>query len=297
MVSADSLVSEESAVPEGVTDEALKLLADLEVQCANREASIDVTGRIVSLLRGRTLEWSLLSKRFCMAVQRAIEKLPQDLLEEELLHELHGSVIMLIESPWGNYVVQQILQVLAPERTGFVSREIYGSPEDADRVFQLAKHKYGCRAMQRILEKGVNCPEHQPLIRVLIDQTPELSRTLHGHHVANKVLELTDIPGEVKTNVITAMCNHFGAICHSRNARDVLIKAMQEGSPEDANLVADKVFEHLLKIERLQDGKKSVDLVQAALGVQPHKDTQMAMVPGLKMRLCARDAAKARTGR
>lgn len=300
MVSADSLLSEESVVSEAVTDEASELLTDLKAHVGPLEASEELTERTVSLLRGKMLGWSLRGKTSCRAVQEAIEKLPKDMPEkDELLRELHQHAVELTKCPWGNYVAQKIIEVFPPESSGFVAQELLASPEG---VFVLAKHPYGCRVMQRILERGVNSPVHQPLIQVIIEKTQELCRTQHGHHVANKVLErTTDIPGEVKTTVITAMCHRFGVICHSRNACDVLIKAMREGSAEDANLIADNVFENLLQMERLQDGKKSVDLLQAALAVQPQSETEMTKAPGLQMRLAnkerARDLQRARNGR
>lgn len=74
------------------------------------------------------------------------------MVEVSLSGELHGKVIQCIEDLHGNHVVQAIVKHMPSDSIDFVLRSVTDSAE------KMSAHMYGCRVIQRLLEK---CTQEQ----------------------------------------------------------------------------------------------------------------------------------------
>jgi len=100
-----------------------------------------------------------------------------------LASELRGHVVEALRSPHANFVLQKCVATLEPEALQFVIDEIAcGSAEKA------AKHKFGCRVFQRLIER---CPAAQvsELVDAVIADFTAVSRHPYGNYVMQHLLE------------------------------------------------------------------------------------------------------------
>jgi len=118
-------------------------------------------------------------------VQRAFEV--ADLATAaEFVQELHGHVLSLIRSPHGNYVVQKVVEVLAPGQVDFVARELRGC------AAETARHRYGCRVVIRLIEHCADTLANAgraALVEELLAEVAGLCRHALGHHVIKAIVE------------------------------------------------------------------------------------------------------------
>ena len=65
-----------------------------------------------------------------------------------ILHHLRGHVAEVAQSPHGNYLLQHAIRVLSSDRTRFIGDEMCRWRRPAE----IAKHRYACRVLERIIE-------------------------------------------------------------------------------------------------------------------------------------------------
>ena len=101
---------------------------------------------LMEVLRGQVLGHSM-DAHGCRLVQRALA-LADDAGRVEIAQELRGHICEVLESPHGNYVLQRIIELMRPSVVSFVLGELTAcmTPQE------LAKHRYGCRILERIIE-------------------------------------------------------------------------------------------------------------------------------------------------
>merc|ERR1719343_1869951 len=114
---------------------------------AAHPAAIDVHD--ISPLSGRV--WSLArDAQGCREVQNALEAARTEEERLAIAMELQSHVWDAMRCPHANYVLQKSIALLKPLSSQFIIDEIVR--KGARAVAQAAKHKYGCRIIQRLLE-------------------------------------------------------------------------------------------------------------------------------------------------
>lgn len=215
------------------------------------KAQIGLQGSVVRLAFGA---------QGCRVVQDALKDLPEK-EADALAAELQGHIQSAIESPHANYVVQKIVEVLRPAKSRFVVEELQGI------ACKVARHKYGCRVIQRLLEHHAKTDDAMAaLIANILLDVKDLSRSAYGHHVVVALIEHgTD---EQTKTVAHALCEHIDALMHSRHARHVLIGAMRTCSAEDQQHVVAALFSSSERVSTMAASKNSKHLIEAALEVR-----------------------------
>jgi len=132
-------------------------------------------------LRGSMVHHAF-EERGCRAVQLAFEVADRR-TAAELLLELKGHVVRATESPHANFVIQKAIEVLPPSACRFVAEEIRGAGTD------VARHCFGCRILQRLLQYMVDSPACVELIDEVLADARQLCCHLFGHYVMQAVLE------------------------------------------------------------------------------------------------------------
>lgn len=118
----------------------------------------------------------------CRQVQDALEEAASDKERITLAAELHTHVQEAIQCPNANHVIQKCIGKLPPLQSQFIINEISGT------AGQVARHKYGCRILQRLIE---HCSEGQiaSLLDELLGEAAELSTDIYGSYVMKHILE------------------------------------------------------------------------------------------------------------
>jgi len=184
--------------------------------------------------------WALSrDKAGCRVVQQALKVAPKS-SAEELVLELHNHVLDAIDSPHANFVLQQIVEVMPVARAAFVADEIEGV------AARVARHRYGCRVIIRLLEHFTTEEGTVSLVDEFLTEAHELLRHPYAHFVLQAVLE-HGLPRH-KHQVALALHGaneNFNALLHNamnRHASTVLETALLYCSPEDTQLLAEKIL-------------------------------------------------------
>lgn len=131
--------------------------------------------------------WSLCQKqKGCRLVQDAIDACPTDHARESLARELKGHVWDAVRCPHANFVVQKLFVSVRPQACQFVVDEILQHGPWAPA--HIARHKYGCRIMQRMFE---HCRSKQlkEIATCLLKEMQSLARHPYANYVVQMLLE------------------------------------------------------------------------------------------------------------
>lgn len=145
----------------------------------------------------------------CRQVQRALEQAPGDALREALVSELRGHVLEACRDPHANFVLQKCIATLPCTSLQFIVDELV-----VGNVAQIARHKYGCRIIQRLVEF---CPNAQvrELVEPLLDNIFQLSRHIYGNYTIQIVLQHgTDEERALVVQVLMETVRQVAAECH-----------------------------------------------------------------------------------
>jgi hypothetical protein len=86
----------------------------------------------------------------CRLVQQAFDDATSDAARSALAKELHTHVAEAWRSPNANHVLQKCIATLPPHEFQFIITEIQQAGPGA--LASVARHQYGCRILQRLLE-------------------------------------------------------------------------------------------------------------------------------------------------
>eukprot|EP00928_Gymnodinium_smaydae_P081687 TRINITY_DN65164_c0_g1_i1.p1 TRINITY_DN65164_c0_g1~~TRINITY_DN65164_c0_g1_i1.p1 ORF type:complete len:490 (-),score=93.57 TRINITY_DN65164_c0_g1_i1:141-1610(-) len=190
---------------------------------ANLEADEDSKANAVASMRGSVSRLSLESAG-CRAVQLALEVCELH-VAADLASELRGRVREAVESPHGNYVIQKIIEALPPAHAGFVAEELRGV------AARVARHRYGCRILCRLLEHSSAEPSTALLVDEALEENADLCRHNFGHHVIECVLEHGQ-PAQ-RHKVCADLCESIRSYAQHRTAVLVLEKALVHCGTEE----------------------------------------------------------------
>eukprot|EP00747_Dinoflagellata_sp_TGD_P161683 gnl/TRDRNA2_/TRDRNA2_178426_c0_seq1.p1 gnl/TRDRNA2_/TRDRNA2_178426_c0~~gnl/TRDRNA2_/TRDRNA2_178426_c0_seq1.p1 ORF type:complete len:422 (-),score=72.13 gnl/TRDRNA2_/TRDRNA2_178426_c0_seq1:312-1577(-) len=168
----------------------------------------------------------------CRLVQTALKVATQH-AAKELLDELRGSVYAACQCPNANYVIQKAVEVLPARLAAVVAEEL------SDVAVKVARHRYGCRILCRLVEHhcgdGADGPARKIIDRLLIDAV-ELCRHTYGHHVVNSILEHgSDEQRHIIAEALRIDAMHNGK---NRHASFVIETALSCCSNNDVNALA-----------------------------------------------------------
>jgi len=209
----------------------------------------------------------------CRVAQDALE-FADKYLKVQFALKLSGHIMEAIDSPFANYVVQKIIEILSPSDVKFIVDEL------APSVMKVAQHPYGVRILCRLVE---HCPPQMieaPMLEVT-DNAACLCRRKFGAYIVQHVLEYGT--SEQCRAVVRALADNALEYCKHRSSSLVIQKALvhleaMERSKLLQALLRDK--DALLKLSDNRHGHCVIDtilelpgeeseMVQLALGTQP----------------------------
>ena len=194
-------------------------------------------------LRGRV--WSLAqTPDGTWVVQNALDAVSDDSSRLQLVHELKSHTWEALRCPHANHVLQKCLTTVRASAAQFIVDELLAPGPGA--IVWAAKHQYGCRVVQRILEH-LSAPQVAEVVQALAVESAKLSKHTYGNYAIRSLLE--HYPGEAHRTVSLAIGLDIETTMRSRYGSAVVANALTWGAEEDQlalahALVADGAWLH-----------------------------------------------------
>ncbi|CAJ1426384.1 unnamed protein product [Effrenium voratum] len=131
--------------------------------------------------------WSLSrDSKGCREVQQVLEEAQEQDERLAVALELRGHVWEALRDPFANYVLQKCITVLCRDDLTFVFQEL--QQKGPEMIQQAARHKYGCRIIQRLLECGP-ADQVNDLIDCLLHDAINICAHPYGNYVMQNLLD------------------------------------------------------------------------------------------------------------
>jgi pumilio RNA-binding family len=190
--------------------------------------------QLVDAIRGNVMKLAL-QMYGCRVIQKALESISSE-QQMELLHEMDGQVLQCVKDQNGNHVVQKVIEKVEPPRLQFIIDSFI--TDQADSVCSLAKHPYGCRVIQRVLE---HCSEEQkrPVLEHLHSNIDDLVLDQYGNYVIQHVIEHGS-PSD-RDRIVDAIKGDVLKHAQHKFASNVIEKCLTHGSNDHKNILISEV--------------------------------------------------------
>jgi hypothetical protein len=189
---------------------------------------------LVDAIRGNVMKLAL-QMYGCRVIQKALESIDPD-QQMELLSEMNGQVLQCVKDQNGNHVVQKVIEKVEPARLQFIIDSFISG--NGDSVCTLAKHPYGCRVIQRVLE---HCSEEQkrPVLEQLHLNIKDLVLDQYGNYVIQHVIE-HGAPGD-RDRIVNEIKGDVLKHAQHKFASNVIEKCLTHGANEHKNILISEV--------------------------------------------------------
>ncbi|CAJ1423544.1 unnamed protein product [Effrenium voratum] len=170
----------------------------------------------------------------CWEVQALIRKANnQELIA--MAFEFRGHVREAVESMHGNHVIQKLVDYMRPADSYFILEEL----EKWAPLARLAKHRYACRVLERILEQYP--PDAmKDLLDTLVTNAKDLIFDSYGNYVLRVLVEHG--PSSHKTAVTQLLMQNLRFLSKSIKGCALLYAAMSYGEDADKKQVAEALI-------------------------------------------------------
>lgn len=174
----------------------------------------------------------------CHKVQQALAHAVSNDERVALASELRTHIWEAIKCPNANHVVQKCIEVLPPRDSQFIIDEIVGGGENA--VARVARNRFGCRVLQRLLEHGL-AKQVERLVDELLSDAMPLAVHIYGNYVMQNLLE-HGTPDQI-SRLARLLAEKASTTCSwPIYGCAVLHKAFDHATPEDLRLLANAIL-------------------------------------------------------
>jgi len=217
----------------------------------------------------------------CRLVQQAFEDADCDDTRAALASELRTHVWEALKSPNANHVLQKCISTIRPLDLQFIVDELMQAGKGA--VCKAARHRYGCRVVQRLLE---HCPTEQKnrLVEELLTETVTLCTHIFGNYVMQHILEHgTDVHILSLTQILT---EHASTVCSDPHGSAVLEKCFSHASPTAQVALANALVMEPDKLATMgctRHGNRAAKQALAVADLQHRSNALMALIEQKEM--------------
>lgn len=244
---------------ERLASPALPDLKQCEADHCRSHTSRRVCG--VDELRGKV--W--LSSRSAQGSRdvQAVLETAADAEVEELALELRGHVLEATRCRHANHVLQKCIGPRAPRATRAIAQELMG--QGTTETLQVAKHRYGCRIVQRILEFGDPAVTGE-LSEILIGGAKDLCTHAFGNYVMQQLL----VHGsEHHSHELVKLLRIDAAeLCASFHAPAVIAEALRVEGRQDVVELALALAEKPDLLSRMARSEHGLSAAQRAMHIR-----------------------------
>ncbi|KAE8700865.1 Pumilio-like protein 2 [Hibiscus syriacus] len=127
----------------------------------------------------------------CRVIQRILEHCMDPKTQSKVMDEILGSVSLLAQDQYGNYVIQHVLEHGKPHERSIIIKELAG------KIVQMSQQKFASNVVEKCLTFGGSA-ERQLLVNEMLGSTDEneplqaMMKDQFANYVVQKVLETCD---------------------------------------------------------------------------------------------------------
>lgn len=197
--------------------------------CSLRKETSSLSGHVWELAR---------DDKGTRLLQQALDNAGSDNARTILAFELRTHVWEALKCPFANHFLQKCISTLRPADSQFIIDELL--QEDLKAVLKVARHQYGCRILQRLLEHCTPVQMHL-LVESLLTDAVALSKHTYGNYVMQHLLEHGT---ESHIERLTALLAHnFFTVGNDNFGPAVLTKALEHAKPAQQMALAHALLE------------------------------------------------------
>lgn len=199
---------------------------------------------------------------------------------------LHGHVRRAAQSKHANHVVQKIIEVMPMTRARFVIDELQGVADE------VARHRFGCRLLCRILEHlSPGDAATRDLLEELLAHIDGLISHAYGSYVIRHILEF-GVP-EHKHRVAIALLANATWYANHRLGSHVVEAALRSCSPSDQGAIVEALLADEDQLVSLAGNQFGRHVVRAMLDMSsPHSQRSTEALQSIAGRLRQSKACK-----
>eukprot|EP00425_Heterocapsa_triquetra_P001961 CAMPEP_0195059674 /NCGR_PEP_ID=MMETSP0448-20130528/7108_1 /TAXON_ID=66468 /ORGANISM="Heterocapsa triquestra, Strain CCMP 448" /LENGTH=522 /DNA_ID=CAMNT_0040089989 /DNA_START=21 /DNA_END=1589 /DNA_ORIENTATION=+ len=245
-------------VPASSSIEAFSVPED-EEWCGQLTKGLEAGGAAATdaLLAMKGSSWQLACGRMgCRVVQKALE-VAVGSAAAEILRELRGHVLEAVESPYANYVIQRVVEVMPMSQHAFVAEELLGA------AALVACHRFGCRILCRLFEHSPRDARATAMLcEEVMAEAGKLSRHSFAHHIVESILE--HMPHQ-RARIAAALRQDLWRSACSRNASHVIETALKYCSLEVQKAFSDELLCDMDSVMQLAQSQFGAYVVRTLL--------------------------------
>jgi hypothetical protein len=181
-----------------------------------------------------------------------------------MISGLRGHVRQAFESPFANYVLSRIFEVMPTELVTILAEELRPCAVEA------AKHRFGCRCMVRLIRHHAYGGDETVLavIHDLVSELSALGRAQFGTHVVQELVDC-GLP-EHRRAVSKALKGGLHRESKNRFTGRIVEKALLNCDADDVNDMVDEFLNHKDGVRQLIDNEFGARVVRVLLGDGRH---------------------------
>eukprot|EP01060_Flectonema_neradi_P008506 TRINITY_DN1607_c2_g1_i1.p1 TRINITY_DN1607_c2_g1~~TRINITY_DN1607_c2_g1_i1.p1 ORF type:complete len:513 (+),score=95.72 TRINITY_DN1607_c2_g1_i1:131-1669(+) len=167
-------------------------------------------------LKGNMMELSL-QPFACRMVQKVLEVVDSNDCFA-LAKELDGQIPRFVQDQHGNHVVQKLIDLM-PYNSDFIVASFVG------RVHEVATHSYGCRVVQRVLEKCRESPQIVQVLEEILFHVQSLVVDQYGNYVVQHVVKHGH--PQYQLAITSKLSGKYGSMATHKFASNVIEKMLE----------------------------------------------------------------------
>ncbi|KAM0951893.1 putative armadillo-like helical, pumilio domain-containing protein [Dioscorea sansibarensis] len=206
----------------------------------------DVLGRIYSMAKDQ------IGCRFLQ--KKCAEGAPEDI--ERIFVEIIGHIVELMTDPFGNYLVQKLLEVCNADQRMCILNIVTRKPGE---LFRISCDMHGTRAVQKVIETLQNADQYSMVVASLKPRVVALLKNVNGNHVAQRCLQY--LPVEHNEFLFDAAVAHCVELATDRQGCCVLQKCLYHSDDDRKNRLMSEITSNSLFLSQNQYGNYVVQFI------------------------------------
>ncbi|CAH2057512.1 unnamed protein product [Thlaspi arvense] len=198
----------------------------------------------------------------CRVIQRILEHCKDPTTQSKVMDEILGSVSMLAQDQYGNYVVQHVLEHGKPHERSIIIKELAG------KIVQMSQQKFASNVVEKCLTFG-DPSERQLLVNEMLGSTDENEPL----QVGNLCLLSVTVKWKALPEVayLAMMKDHF--------ANYVVQKVLETCDDQQRELILSRIKVHLNALKKYTYGKHIVARVEKLVAAGERRIAAQASHP------------------